>query len=157
MYRTEASLRNVPDLLIRQSSTRCDRAVRDRVTLGADSRVPVEQRIALLALVDRGQLTAVAAAAQLALSERQVRRLLAKYRHGGASAIQHGNRGRQPAHTISAEVRQRVVALAVSSERGYTPDQLSRALAEREGLRVSRSSVRRILLAAGLAATSPAD
>ena len=115
-------------------------------------KVPVEQRVAVLALVDQGQLTAAAAAARLELSERLIRRLVARYRQGGAPAMKHGNRGRQPAHTISAEVRQQVVALAQSSTQPYTPEQLSRFLAEREGVNVSRSSVRRILAAAGLVA-----
>lgn len=114
-----------------------------------------QQRVAILARIDQGYLTAAAAAAQLELSERQVRRLVAKYRDGGALAVQHGNRGRQPAHTISREVRQRVIALAQGSAQGYSTHQISRLLAEREGLKVSRSSVRRILLAAGLPVTRP--
>jgi transposase len=115
--------------------------------------VSTQQRIAVLAQVDRRELTAAAAAAQLELSERQSRRLIARYREGGAAAVQHGNRGRQPAHTLSGDVRQRVIALAQSSASGYSTHRLSRLLAEREGLKVSRSSVRRILLAAGLPAT----
>jgi transposase len=109
-----------------------------------------QQRITVLARVDQGQLTAATAATQLELSERQVRRLVAKYRNGGASAVQHGNRGRQPVHTIGRDVRQRIVALAQSSHPSPNPQQLSRLLAEQDGLNVSRSSVRRILLSAGL-------
>lgn len=108
------------------------------------------QRVAVLHKVVQGQLTAAAAARLLDLSERQVRRLAVRYRDGGVLAVQHGNRGRQPAHTIRPEVRQRVVALAQSTYRGYNDYQLSVLLAEREGLSLSRSSVRRILQAAGL-------
>lgn len=111
------------------------------------------RRIAVLERVVRGELTAAGAGALLTLSERQVRRLVARYRQGGAAAVQHGNRGRQPAHTLSREVRQRVVALARVTGGDATPYRLSRLLAEREGLAVSRSSVRRILLSAGLAGT----
>ena len=111
------------------------------------------RRIAVLEQVVRGELTAAAAGALLTLSERQVRRLVARYRQGGAAAVQHGNRGRQPAHTLSREVRQRVVALARVTGGDATPYRLSRLLAEREGLAVSRSSVRRILLSVGLVGT----
>ena len=109
----------------------------------------------MLDKVAQGQLTAAAAARLLALSERQVRRLVARYRAGGAAAVRHGNLGRQPAHTIRPEVRQRVVALAQSTYRGYNDYQLSALLAEREGLLLSRSSVRRILQAAGLLSSQP--
>lgn len=121
------------------------------------SKVSAQERVAIFARVDSGQLTAAAAAALLELSERQVRRLLARYRQGGGAALQHGNRGRQPAHTIRTEVRQRVIALAERSEQGYTARDLSRALAELEGVSVSRSSVRRILLAAGLPTAKRAE
>jgi transposase len=115
----------------------------------------LQQRIVVLHRVVQGQLALAAAAQVLGLSERQVRRLVARYRDGGAAAVQHGNRGRQPAHTIRPEVRQRVVALAQSTYQGYNDYQLSTLLAEREGLSLSRSSVRRILQSAGLLTSQP--
>ena len=110
-----------------------------------------QQRVAVLHEVAQGQLTARAAAAMLGVTERQARRLLAAYRRAGAAALRHGNTGRQPAGTIPAEVRERVLALARTTYRGCTHQHLSELLAEREGIALSRSSVRRILLAAGLA------
>ncbi|MBI4491288.1 MAG: helix-turn-helix domain-containing protein [Chloroflexi bacterium] len=53
-----------------------------------------------------------AAAEALGMSERQLRRLVAEYEREGPKALSHGNRGRPPAHPLSAEVRARVVALA---------------------------------------------
>lgn len=107
-----------------------------------------QQRVAVLQAVAQRQVTTADAAMALGLSMRQMRRLVARFRHGGASAVEHGNRGRQPVYTISPEVRQRVVALAPSIYQGCSHYQLSLLLAEREGLDVSRSSVRRTLLAA---------
>lgn len=115
-----------------------------------------EQRLDVMARVDRGELTAAAAATLLELSVRQVRRLVARYRDGGEMAVAHGNRGRRPAHTLGDDVRQRVIALARSGEHHVSTQQLSRLLAEREGVKVSRSSVRRILLEAGLPVTRSA-
>ena len=43
------------------------------------------QRVTVLMRVEGGQLTAVQAAALIGRSERQVRRLLARYRQGGAA------------------------------------------------------------------------
>ena len=109
-----------------------------------------EQRIAVLERLAQGQLTAGAAAEMLALSVRQVRRLVAAYRAAGAGAVRHGNRARQPASAIPATVRQQVITLAQTTYRGCNHQHLSELLAEREGLQLSRSTVRRILLAAGL-------
>ena len=109
-----------------------------------------QQRIAVLERLAQGQLTAGAAAEMLALSVRQVRRLVAAYRAAGAGAVRHGNRARQPASAIPATVRQQVITLAQTTYRDCNHQHLSELLAEREGLPLSRSTVRRILLAAGL-------
>lgn len=109
-----------------------------------------QTRLMVLNQVDRAQLTASQAAEVLHLSLRQVRRLLAAYRKEGAAALAHGNRGRTPANALDAALRQQVVDLARSAYTGVNQQHLSELLAEREGLRLSRSSVRRILLGAGL-------
>lgn len=90
------------------------------------------------------------AAEALGLSERQVRRLQAAYAREGPRALVHGNRGRPPAHTLSAEVRQRVVELAREKYAGFNQQHLTEQLAEHESLPLGRMTVRRILLAAGL-------
>ena len=113
-------------------------------------KAKAQQRAEVLQHVEQGVLTAGAAAEVLGLSLRQVRRLVAAYHHGGAGALRHGNQGRQPVHTISAEVRQRVIALVQTTYHDCNPQHLSELLAEREGLVLSRSSLRRLLLAAGL-------
>jgi transposase len=109
-----------------------------------------ERRVAVIHAVAQGHLTAPAAAEVLGLSERQVRRLVAAYRQAGADALRHGNTGRPPARTLPAVTRQRVVTLAQTTYAGCNYQHLSELLAEREGLVLSRSSVRRILLDAGL-------
>jgi transposase len=98
-----------------------------------------------------GDLTAADAAERLALSVRQVRRILAAYRKGGAAALAHGNRGRSVAHAMHPGLRERVVALTRERYAGLNDTHLSEVLAEAEGIVLSRSSVRRIRLAAGLA------
>lgn len=109
-----------------------------------------EQRGVVLHEVAQGQLTAAGAAALLGLTVRQVRRLVKRYRQGGAAALTHGNRGRQPARTVPPALRQRSVELAQGAYRGCNHQHLSELLAEREGIAVSRATVRRILLAAGV-------
>jgi len=109
-----------------------------------------QKRLLVLNRLVVGQLTTAEAAEVLDLSERQVWRLLAAYRKEGAAALAHGNRGRQPAHRINEEVRSQVINLATTRYRGCNYQHLRDLLAEREGIELSRASVRRILQAAGI-------
>ena len=109
-----------------------------------------QKRVMVLNRLLVGQLTAAEAAVLLSLSERQVRRLLAAYQKEGAAALAHGNRGRKPVQTISEEVRRQVIELATTTYAGCNYQHLRDLLAERDGITLSRASVRRILLAAGI-------
>ena len=83
------------------------------------------------------------AATALGVSERQVRRLLAAYEAHGPGALLHGNRGRVPANRLAAVVRERVVTLALGAYAGCNDVHLAELLFERDGIAVSRSTVRR--------------
>jgi len=102
----------------------------------------------LTAVIER-RMTAGEAAELMSLSGRQERRLRQAFVRDGSAALVHGNRGRRPAHALAAEVRCRVVALAEGVYAGCNDQHLTELLAEREGIVLSRSSVRRILRAAG--------
>ena len=91
------------------------------------------------------------AAAALGLSVRQVRRLKRAYRAEGLGSLIHGNRGRRPHHALAGELRGRVETLARTIYAGCNDHHLVELLAEREGIVLSCSSVRRILRAAGVA------
>ena len=100
--------------------------------------------------VGRGGVSGEQAAELLHLSVRHVRRLLSAYRREGAAALAHGNRGRYPWNVLKEEVKEQVTALAKFKYTGVNTQHFTELLAEREGIRVSRSSVRRIRLDAGL-------
>jgi transposase len=85
----------------------------------------------------------------LGISVRQAYRLKVKYRHGSAQAIAHGNRGRKPAHTLADSLKQHVQHLYQSRYLGSNSTHLQ-LLAEHENIRLSVSSVRRILIQGGL-------
>jgi len=97
-----------------------------------------------------GRLTEQEVARTLGLSVRQAYRLKAKYRHGGAPAIAHGNRGRKPVHTLADSLKQRVMSLYRDRYSGSNATHFAELLAEHENIRLSVSSVRRILLEGGL-------
>ena len=90
------------------------------------------------------------AAPLLGVSERQGWRLLAAYRKEGARGLAHKNRGRIPPNATPKNIQQQVVALAVDRYERINHTHLSELLAEREGLMLSRPTVRRILVRAGL-------
>ena len=75
---------------------------------------------------------------------------LTAYRKEGASALAHGNRGRKPVNTIGEELRQQVVDLAGDKYYGFNQQHFTEKLADKEGISLSRSTVRRILLARGI-------
>lgn len=109
-----------------------------------------QTRLLVLNRILQGDLTVSEAADLLSLSVRHVRRVLAAYREDGPAAIVHGNRGRTPAHTIPNDLRQQVLALALTRYAGCNDQHLSELLAEHEGIVLSRSSLRRLLRAAGV-------
>lgn len=109
------------------------------------------KRIHMIHEINNGRMTAKAAAEMLSLSVRQVRRLIKRQREGGDAALAHGNRGRASPHQLSAEVRERIVALAKGKYGDYNDCHFQEELAELpEPIRVSRSTLRTIRRAAGV-------
>ncbi len=109
-----------------------------------------QKRVMVLNRLLVGQLTAAEAAVLLNLSERQVRRLFAAYQQEGEARLTHGNRGRKPVQSISEEVRSQVIELATTTYAGCNYQHLRDLLAQRDGIQLSRASVRRIRLPAGI-------
>jgi len=76
--------------------------------------------------------------------------MLAAYRERGSSALAHGNRGRRPHNaTLPAEAAA-VLELATDRYEGANHTHLTELLREREGIELSRPTVRRILTRAGI-------
>ena len=100
--------------------------------------------------VIEGKVTVAKAAGLMGVSERHAWRLLAAYREEGPSAVAHGNRGRKPATTTCPETQQKVMELAEGPYAGLNHTHLTEVLVEREDVQLSRSTVRRVLLAEGV-------
>jgi transposase len=89
-------------------------------------------------------------ATELGLSERQLWRLRSAFTEAGPAGLAHGNRGRPSGQRIEPDRRARIVELR---ER-YGPlndTHFGELLAEREGISISRESLRAILRGAGIA------
>ena len=109
-----------------------------------------QSRIQVLNKMIGKEVPVADAAGLMGVSERHAWRLLAAYREEGAAAIAHGNRGRRPSTATAAEVQERVLALAQGRYAGFNHSHLTEMLAGREGIHLSRSTVRRVLLAGGV-------
>src|SRR5713226_2331016 len=109
-----------------------------------------QQRGQVLPRVHAGLLTAKAAANLLVLSVRHVRRLIAEVRKKGLAALAHGNRGQQSRRRCAEAIRTRVLTLARTRYRGCNDCHFTELLAEREGIHLSRPTVRRLLREAGI-------
>ena len=90
------------------------------------------------------------AAGIMGVSERHTKRLLAAYRKDGAAALAHGNRGRRPHNAIPEMAAVAVVKLASNGYAGANHSHFTELLREREGIDLSRPTVRRILVKAGI-------
>ena len=100
--------------------------------------------------VMEGKVTMVQSAKLMGASEHHTWGVLAAYGGEGADAVAHGNRGRKPATTTCLRTQQKVMELAEGPYAGLNYTHLTEMLAEREDAHLSRSTVRRILLAGGV-------
>jgi transposase len=108
------------------------------------------RRVGVLAEVANGRRAVASAAAVLALSARQVHRLLKAYRLGGGGAIAHKARGRPSNNRIRDDVRDRALGLVRSTYADFGPTLAAETLAEKHGLEVSRETLRKWMVDAGL-------
>ncbi len=109
-----------------------------------------QARLSVLNSVLEYQVPIAQAAEVLGVSPRHARRMLAAYRERGAAALAHGNRGRRPHNAVPPAEAAAVVELATERYEGANHTHLTELLSEREGIDLSRPTVRRILTKAGI-------
>jgi transposase len=109
-----------------------------------------QRRIVVLNHLASGALVNAEAAQLLGISKRQLQRLHKAYCEKGVAGLVHGNRGRAANNAVDAVIAARVVELAKDKYRGFNHQHLTEMLAENDGIELSRPTVRRILLQAGI-------
>jgi transposase len=108
------------------------------------------QRIVVIENAVAGRVSVREAAGALGRSERQVKRLKRRFESSDPSWVLHGNHSQVPVNRTPEEQRQRIVELARGKYAGFNDTHLREKLGREEAIAVSRSTVRRILRAAGL-------
>ena len=94
-------------------------------------------------------MTMEQASTLMGVSTRHTRRILAAYRKEGAAALAHGHRGRRAPNAISEATKTTVLHLARTRYSGTNHTHMSELLSEREGIDITRSTLRRLLVNAG--------
>lgn len=108
-------------------------------------------RLVVLKKAQKYLITQKQAAEELGISDRQVRRLIARINDIGDQAVIHGLRGRPSNRKLSEDVRSK--ALAVLSQevyRGFGPTLASEYLASKHKLHMGREALRQLMMGAGL-------
>jgi transposase len=100
--------------------------------------------------VEKGQLSQKRAAGQLGLTDRWVRKLLGRVRREGDRGIVHRSRGRPSNRKLPEAWHQRAVACVKESYRDFGPTLAMEYLAKRDGIAVSKETLRQWLIAAGV-------
>ena len=119
-------------------------------SIGASLNQKELARLSVLHTVLEYQVPIAQAAELLGVSPRHARRMLAAYRTEGAAAVAHGNRDRRPHNAIPPAQAAAVVQLAAQRYEGANHTHFTELLQEREGIDLSRPTVRRILTKAGI-------
>lgn len=107
-------------------------------------------RLEVMQRLKEKRLTQKEAARLLGLSERQIKRLWRAYRKAGAKGLVSGRRGKASNNRMDAGVVQQALDLIEKNYRDFGPTLAHEKLTEEHHLRISRESVRRIMIEGGI-------
>ncbi len=110
----------------------------------------ISEQVQVLRRVERGELTHKEAAGLLECSTRTVRRRLARYRERGADGLVHGLTGRRSNRAKPETLKEEIVALYQERHPGVPISRFVRDVLSGRQIELSRETVRRWLIEAGL-------
>jgi transposase-like protein len=108
------------------------------------------KRFAIIEKVIKKELKQIEAAEVLGISDRQVRRLVIAVRARGEAGIIHGLRGKESHRKISNKIRDKILRLCRGQYEGFGPLFAAEKLKERDGITVSKETLRQWLIKDGL-------
>ena len=103
----------------------------------------------LMQMAEEKRITQREGAKRLGISERHFRRLLQRYRQEGDQGLISGHRLKPSNNRMDAEKRKGILDLLLTTYEGFGPTLASEKLEEREGITVSKETVRQILIEEG--------
>jgi len=108
------------------------------------------KRIEILRMAVERKITQREGAQRINVTERHFRRLLQRYRERGPKGIISGHRGKPSNNRMGEKKREKILKKLKNDYRGFGPTFACEKLAERDGVRVSKESVRQLMIAEGL-------
>lgn len=108
------------------------------------------RKLHIVKQVAEGKLRQVEAAESLGLTDRQVRRLVSKYRDQGAESFASKLRGKPSNNKIAQELKDKVIKLVQDKYPDFGPTFAAEKLDELNGLKVSVSTLRRAMIECGV-------
>jgi len=103
------------------------------------------QRLQIITRIKHGDTTVVGAAESLGITERQMYRLLERYKSQGDQGLIHGHRGKPSNRGYAREVKDRALRLYQERYSDYGPTLFSEMLSEHHDLEIDADTLRRWL------------
>jgi len=107
-------------------------------------------RLEVIQKIEEKRLKQREAAERLRVSERQVRRLLKAYRQSGAVGLVSKRRGQPSNNRLKMGVKQQAIDLTCSQYYDFGPTLAHEKLTEKQGLKLSVETVRKLMITEGL-------
>ena len=104
------------------------------------------ERIAIMDNLVAKRIKQKHASSQLGISVRQVRRIVKRYKREGIVGLMHRSRGRVGNRALTRELKQQVISRIKQQYPDFGPTLASEKLAERDGILVSRETVRQLMI-----------
>jgi transposase len=104
------------------------------------------ERYKVISEVEEGYLKVKEAGEILGLSERQVYRIKARVEREGAGGVIHKSKGKKAPLWLTEKIKDKIDHLYKTTYRGFNLTHMTEFFNQEEGIRVSRESVRQILL-----------
>jgi hypothetical protein len=104
----------------------------------------------IMEIVKQGQKTLKAASLELGMRRRQCKRAYQRYLEGGGDALIHGNTGKPSKRRTDPDLARQALSLYAEKYDDFGPTLACEKLAERDGVEIGVSPLRRALIAAGL-------
>ena len=113
-------------------------------------RVKEAERLKVVGAVVEGKLSQVEAGKRLGVSYRQIKRIVSRIKKEGSKGIIHRGRGRESNRQIEGRKKDEIVGLYREKYPDFGPTFFVEKLEENHGIKISRESVRKMLIKEGL-------
>ena len=107
-------------------------------------------RCEILRMADERRITQKVGAIRISVTERHFRRMLSQYRSQGPKGIISGHRGKRSNNRMAEKKKEKILKKLKEEYFGFGPTLASEKLSERDGVQVSKETVRQIMIAEGL-------